>query len=198
MRWEDGIADAAREATDVEPGGAGTRLPVGVKPQELVTEPLLELAAASGCCWCRERREHRHAERLNQRRLAAPVTLSGVTEPGPDPHQGITSGLELGAGGLIEPGESNAPARGLEVRVKLVQLNRRVEPPLDEALEIRDDPFDEIQDRTQGPGRLRGLLIMRIARRSRRPCRMLAVSAMDGVGQLEVSDQSKHRFQVVR
>lgn len=50
---ENGGDNVASHVTGVSPGGAETRLPVRVEPEEFVTQPPLELTAAGGLWWRR-------------------------------------------------------------------------------------------------------------------------------------------------
>jgi hypothetical protein len=53
---------------------------------------------------------------------------------------------------FVEPGEVSPPGRSPVLRSKLLQHDRRSELPLDEALQIRDHPFNDVQEGRRAPG----------------------------------------------
>jgi hypothetical protein len=129
LRWQDGIADAPSEATGVESGGVRMLRPVRVDLQELVTELPLQLGAASGRWPGRARSERGHGEGLNQRRLAATVPVSHFMQRRLESAQCSAGCFKDITQALVEPRDA---ARGLELRVEFVELDRRRELPTDQ------------------------------------------------------------------
>jgi hypothetical protein len=189
LRGQDGISDVTSEAIDVESDGARIPFPVRMELQELVPELPLELAAARGH-WPHPSRERGTAEGLNQRNLAASVPVGHVMQCRPDSQQCTAGGLKGITHALIEPGAHDA-ARGLELRVELVELDRRRELPIDQLLEICHHPVYEFPDRPKGTGLLGHSRVVGVSGSPRDPPCFGHASPVDGVGDDDGADEAE-------
>ncbi len=134
---------------------------------------------------------------LHERRLPAAGTLRVLAQHRAHPQE-LRPGLREGlANGLVEPSEANRPVRFRVLRITLVQHDRRRELPLDELLQLRDHAFHELPEGAQGPRLLRRELVMRVARRARRPRHAFHLSAMDGVGEDDGADPLEEGLKVL-
>jgi hypothetical protein len=194
LRGQDGIPDVTSEAIDVESGGARIPYPGRMELQELVTEPPLELAAAGGH-WPHPSRERGTAEGLNQRNLAASVPVGHVMQRRPDSQQCAAGCVKGITQALVEPREANDAARGLELRVEFVPLDRRCESPVDQPLEICDHPVHALPDGPKNARLLRRLRVMGVPGPPRGPSRLGRASLVDGVGDDDVADQAEQGLQ---
>jgi hypothetical protein len=192
VRWQDGIRDATSEATHVESGGARPRLPVRVEAQELVTEQPLEVAATGGC-WPRRASRERGTEGLNERYLAATVPVGDFMQRRPDSQQCTAGGFQGITHALVEL-HANDAARGLELGVEFVKLDRRRELPIDQPLDICHHAVHAFPDRPKGARLLRRTRVMRVPGPPRGSARLGRASLVDGVGEDDGADQAEQGF----
>jgi hypothetical protein len=190
LRRQDGIPDAMSEAAGLDSGDARMRLPVRVEPEELVTELSLQIAAAGGHWRRRARPERRHAEGLNERRLAAAVPVGHLMQHRLDSQQCPAGGFKGVTYAFVESRAHDA-AHGLELRVEFVQLDRRRELPIDQPLEICHHPVQEFPERPKGARLLRRARVMRVPGPPSGPSRLGHESPMDSVGADDVADQAE-------
>jgi hypothetical protein len=95
---------------------------------------------------------------------------------------------------LVEPRETNDAARGLQLRIEFMQLDRHCQLPDDQPLEICHHPVHEFPDRPKGARLLRCVCVMRVPSPARGPSRLSRASPVDGVRQGDGADQAEQRF----
>src|ERR1700737_3152919 len=122
-----------------------------MKAEDLGVDHPHQITSASGFRSGRGHGASRYPVGLHECRLSASGTLRVLAQTLAHPQELLPGFLERLANGLVEPEEVSPPARWLVLRIKLLQHDRRSELPLDEALQIRDHPFNDVPEGAPGP-----------------------------------------------